>query len=229
MSIPSLQSALKDLLHIFSPKHYFDTQSLSDLKPGLIDLKEIIASYFERLFDQFREKKLQRATLKKSQREKIERHLKHSKKILFVCYGNINRSAIAHIMANHIMSNHKNFEFKSTGFHFQGGRTIDHHMSAIAKANKLQVEDFRSTVLSADLVEWSDIIFVMECKHIHQLTERYAEVQGKAFLLGGLFQNNSAIEIGDPYNQSKPVYEDTYQKVNRCVSNMKQLLLSDNT
>lgn len=229
VTIPSKKSALKDLFHIFSPNHYFDAQSLKDIKPGLVDLKQIIASYTERLFGQLREKKLQRTTLQKNQLTKIEQPLKHSKRILFLCYGNINRSAIAHIIADQAMADLKDWEFKSAGFHFQGGRPADHRMSAIAEAHNLQTKDFKSTVLNTELVEWADIIFVMECKHVFQLEGQYEEAKGKTFLLGGLFQSKNAIEISDPYNQPTPVYEDAFQKVNRCISTMKQLLTSKTT
>jgi predicted ATP-grasp superfamily ATP-dependent carboligase/protein-tyrosine-phosphatase len=226
VTIPSIQSGLKDLLHIFLPKHYFDAQSLKDLKPGLVDLKQIITSYTERLFDQFREKKLHRTTLQQSQLTRIEQPLKRSKRILFLCYGNINRSAIAHVIADHIMGEQKDLEFKSAGFHFQGGRAVDQRMSSIADTNNLQTKDFRSTVLDTELVEWADIIFVMECKHIYQLEGQYVHAKEKTFLLGGLFQDNKAIEIGDPYNQPTATYQDAFQKVNRCVTTMKQLLTS---
>jgi protein-tyrosine-phosphatase/carbamoylphosphate synthase large subunit len=229
ITIPSIQSGLKDLLHIFLPKHYFDAQSLKDLKPGLVDLQQIITSYTDRLFGQLREKKLHRATLQQSQLTKIELPLRHSKRILFLCYGNINRSAIAHVIADHIMGEQKDLEFKSAGFHFQGGRAADQRMCAIAEANSLQIKDFRSTVLDAELVEWADIIFVMECTHIYQLEELYAHAKRKTFLLGGLFQDNKAIEIGDPYNQPTTIYQDAFQKVNRCVTTMKQLLTSEKT
>lgn len=229
VTIPSIQGGLKDLLHIFLPKHYFDAQSLKDLKPGLVDLKQIITSYTERLFGQLREKKLHRTTLQQSQPKKIGQPLKHSKRILFLCYGNINRSAIAHVIAENMMGEQKDLEFKSAGFHFQGGRAADQRMSSIAEANNLKIKNFRSTVLDADLVEWADIIFVMECKHIYQLEEQYAHTQGKTFLLGGLFQDNKAIEIGDPYNQLTAVYQDAFQKVNRCITTMKKILTFEKT
>lgn len=229
VTIPSLQSGLKDLLHIFLPKHYFDAQSLKDIKPGLVDLKQIISSYTNRFFEQLREKKRHHLTLQQSQKNKIEPKLKDSKKILFLCYGNINRSAIAHIIADHMMCDLKKLEFKSAGFHFQGGRTADHRMSEIAETNNLKIKDFRSTVLNTDLVDWADIIFVMECKHIYQLEEQYTHTQGKTFLLGGLFQDNKAIEIGDPYNQQATIYQDAFQKVSRCISTMKQILTFEKT
>ena len=227
VTIPTIKSGLKDLLHIFSPKHYFDAQSLKDLKPGLIDLKQIIASYGKRLFDQWREKQQRQRTLKQSQITKIEQPLKQAKHVLFLCYGNINRSAIAHIMADHTISQLNSVEFKSAGFHVHGGRMADHRMSTIAEKNGLQVKDFRSTVLDTALIDWADIIFVMECQQVHQVEEQYTRAQGKTFLLGGLYQDENAIEISDPYNKPIAVYEETYQKVNRCIATMKHLMTSD--
>ena len=93
--------------------------------------------------------------------------------------------------------------------------------------------------LGVEDVEWADIIFVMECKHIFQLEEQYEKSRGKTFLLGGLFQedgiqnsrfqNNNAIEISDPYNQPTAIYEDAFKKVNRCITTMRQLLTSKAT
>ncbi|MDX2465026.1 MAG: ATP-grasp domain-containing protein [Porticoccus sp.] len=227
VTIPTIKSGLKDLLHIFSPKHYFDAQSLKDIKPGLIDLKHIMATYGKRLFGQWREKQQRKRTLEQSQITKIEQPLKQAKHVLFLCYGNINRSAIAHIMADHTMPQLNSVEFKSAGFHVHGRRMADQRMAAIAEKHNLQTKNFRSTVLDESLVDWADIIFVMESQQLHQLEEQYSQAQGKTFLLGGLYQVKNAIEITDPYNKPTAIYEETFQKVDRCIVTMKHLLTTD--
>lgn len=58
------------------------------------------------------------------------------------------------------------------------------------------------------MVHGSDVIFVMELKHKQQLCERYPEACGKTFLLNaGASQQDSTVEIADPYGQPREVYE----------------------
>jgi predicted ATP-grasp superfamily ATP-dependent carboligase len=223
VSIPTVGSALKDLLPIFSSKHYFDAQSLTDLKPGLIDLKLTICSYLERFFGQRQEKKYRNTIITNSHYTQIKAQTIHSKKILFLCYGNINRSAVAHALADAAMKESGQYEFKSAGFHLHGNRPADPQMKKIAQANHVDMNSFLSSVITTELTDWADLIFVMESSHITKLKEFSSASAEKAFLLGGLYQKGKAIEIDDPYNKPFPVYQGIYEKVRRCISNLATL------
>lgn len=221
--IPSLGCAVKDLLHIFSPKHFFDVQSFSDLKPGLIDIKLIICSYTNRFFSLFKGNLSRNVFIKHSHCSKILPRLKTSKNILFLCYGNINRSALAHVMAEHIERKDIRHQFKSAGFHPQGGRPSDPRMVKIAENKGLDMKDIRSTVISEEIINWADMIFVMEAEHLSKLSDISESAAGKTFLLGGLTTQGKAFEISDPYNKPLPVYESVYAEINTCIENLYTL------
>lgn len=82
----------------------------------------------------------------------------------------------------------------------------------------------RSSVLSTELTEWADIIFVMEADHVKQLATFSQAAADKALLLGGLFADQSAAEIPDPYNKPQPVYQSVYRTIDQCISGLSKLV-----
>ncbi|PIE39469.1 MAG: hypothetical protein CSA53_01370 [Gammaproteobacteria bacterium] len=215
VSIPTKKQALADWLDIFTPKHYFDAQSLSDIKPGWIDFVRIIKSYWKRVSGIFAEKRERAAILAASSPERYQQLLTPDARVLLVCYGNINRSALAHCLANHLMPE-KTAQFRSSGFHPVGGRPMDHRMQALAKNGGLSVDAFRSTVISEEQVNWADVIFVMEAEQVAKITQRYPKCGNKVLLLGGVAGDEK--EIMDPYNKAEAVYRHVYKQIDRAVA-----------
>ncbi|MEZ5529335.1 MAG: ATP-grasp domain-containing protein [Porticoccaceae bacterium] len=228
VSIPSIGSAIKDWLKIFSRHHYFDVQSSQDLKPGLVDIGHIINNYLERIFGIFRERAFRKKIIKRSHHRNLVNKLYGARNILFICYGNINRSAIAHVLADNILPD-RGLHFRSAGFHPEGQRPADQRMVAIATEQGIPMEDFRSTSLTQELADWADLIFVMEAAHVTRLAELSEQAAAKAYLLGGLIIDSEACEIADPYNQPEQIYQATYQKVAQCLAGMKTMLAINRT
>jgi len=226
VTIPSIGSALKDWLKVFSPNHYFDVQSFSDIKPGLVDIGRIVRSYVERITGLFRERAFLKKIIKRSHHRVLAKKLANANNILFLCYGNINRSAIAHVLADEMIGT-DGLTFRSAGFHPEENRPSDPRMVSIASDHGISMNSFRSTTLTQELADWADLIFVMEATHISRLETLSAQVAEKAYLLGGLTLEEEAIEIADPYNQSESVYRSTYQQVARCIEGMKMLIPAD--
>ncbi len=226
VTIPSTGSALKDWLKVFSLKHYFDVQSLGDIKPGLVDIGHIVRSYVERITGLFRERAFRKKIIKRSHHQALAQKIASANNILFLCYGNINRSAIAHVLADEMIGT-DGLTFRSAGFHPEENRPADSRMVAIASDHGISMNSFRSTTLTQELANWADLIFVMEATHISRLETLSAQVAEKAYLLGGLTIGEEAVEIADPYNQPEPVYRSTYQQVARCIEGMKTLIPAD--
>ena len=72
-------------------------------------------------------------------------------KILFVCSGNIDRSPTA----ENIYSGRRDLEVKSAG-----------------------TSDYARTHVSAELMEWADIILCMEKKHTQKIKKKYPDIAG---------------------------------------------------
>lgn len=226
VTIPGIGSALRDWLKVFSPSHYFDVQSLGDIKPGLVDISRIVRSYVERITGLFRERAFRKKIIKRSHYQALGKKMADASNILFLCYGNINRSAIAHVLADEMIGT-AGPTFRSAGFHLEENRPSDPRMVAIASDHGISMNSFRSTTLTQELADWADLIFVMEAAHVTRLEEFSNQVAEKAYLLGGLAIGEEAVEIADPYNQSEQVYRSTYQQVNQCISGMKTLISDD--
>ncbi len=224
VTIPALGDAMKDLLKVFSPRHYFDAQSFSDLKPGFVDLWQIVRSYTDRLSGVYREKQFRKGIIKRSRYSLVSDRLSTASHLLFLCYGNINRSAVAHALAEKRIQDTGQYFFKSAGFHPLGNRPADPRMTAIADSEGVPMDHLRSSVLTTELTEWADIIFVMEADHVKQLATFSQAAADKALLLGGLLDDQPAIEIPDPYNKPQPVYQSVYQTIDQCISGLSKLI-----
>jgi predicted ATP-grasp superfamily ATP-dependent carboligase/protein-tyrosine-phosphatase len=229
VTIPTIGSAIKDAIAVFSPRHYFDAQSLSDIKPGFIDFKKILVSYFVRFTGVIRDWNHKRDLIKRSHFSKIEVELGKAKNILFICYGNINRSALAEILAANLSIDREEYNFKSAGFHPINDRPADSRMVRIASQHGHDLSEIRSNTLSNDLIHWADLIFVMETEHIDKLLAYSDLTEGKCFLLGGILNKRKAVEIPDPYNKSNFVYKSVYSQIDQAINILKELLVAVST
>ena len=80
-------------------------------------------------------------------------------KVLFVCHGNVNRSAAAHIIA---VQDYPDLEVKSCGLKATEGTLTTKKMRGILNENGYKTEGIRSTQINQELVDWADVIFYMD-------------------------------------------------------------------
>ncbi len=211
--IPSRQTMWRDFLGMFSLRHRFDVQKLADPLPGLLELLWLGRDYCERLYGVLRRRvALRRERQRCGAGGPLERTLSGAENLLFLCYGNINRSAIAGLLAKQLMPNLAD-QVHSAGFHPASGRPMDGVMQQVAHSNGLATENFTSSALSATEVAAADVIFVMELEHLGKLAEQFPWANSKTFLLGGLTVGSDPLEIADPYGKSRDEYADCYRQV----------------
>ena len=79
-------------------------------------------------------------------------------RVLFVCHGNVNRSAAAEIIARQDYPDH---EYKSCGLKTKDGKIIAKKMREVLK-EQVYDEETRSTAINQDQVDWADVIFYMD-------------------------------------------------------------------
>jgi protein-tyrosine-phosphatase/predicted ATP-grasp superfamily ATP-dependent carboligase len=211
VTLPSTASVLRDSLLVFSPRHHFDVQSWRDLRPGLVDLGRIVGRQWQRV--------CALAALRRQRRRETRaardgtRQLARARHVLFLCYGNINRSALAHAYAERRHT--PRFQFESAGFHAAGGRPADPTMVEVAKDCGVDLGAWGSHALTREMVERADIILAMELAHLDRLRREHPSARSKSFLLGATgAAHGSGIEVPDPYGQPR----DVYQRVSRQVS-----------
>lgn len=79
-------------------------------------------------------------------------------KVLFVCHGNINRSAAAEIIAK---QTRPELEVASCGFS-RGGAITSRRMREALKLRLYEPTSITSTQITNDLVHWADVVYYMD-------------------------------------------------------------------
>jgi len=213
---PSKKSIIKDCLIALHPtRHFFDIQCWTDPIPGIVDGFSFIKLQSLRVYEILRYKGLLRWHGSSFIHHRLQKRVKIAKRVLFLCYGNINRSALAQAIAEQAVSS--NAQFYSAGFHSPDKRPADPNMVKVAANNNIDLTNGQSTTLNAGLVEKSDLILAMEIAHLERLITEYPQAKNKAFLLGSLIDHSNNVEIRDPYNQEPEVYAQVFKKVEKAV------------
>lgn len=222
--IPSAWAIFKELRLLFSPRHYFDVQSFSDPVPGLIDLRGIVYSYAHRLGELAQEKLFLWRQKRAWRKGDVAKAISEANSLLFICYGNINRSALADVLLSSYAED-SGLKVVSAGFHKETGRPADPVMVDVAGQHHMNLSLSRSIEVTQELIDQSDIIFAMEKVHIDTLLALDTRCADKTWLLGAHGgQSRSGPEIGDPYGRSKDTYEFCYRRISDAVDHIKGVL-----
>ncbi len=134
-------------------------------------------------------------------------------KILVVCVGNICRSPVGEVLLRERLP--EAYNVRSAGLGALVGKSIDSNSEAWLQARDSTGASHVAQQLNSELVQWADLILVMEQRHITELSVRYPTARGKTHLLGKWMEDP---EIPDPYKQSKEAFEFALGKVECSVS-----------
>lgn len=214
---PSRAQVLKDALLIFSPRHRFDVQQWRDLQPGMVDAWRIARRQIKRVLQLVAERRRARRLRKAWRNGEVARCLAAAHQILFVCYGNINRSPLAERCFRSNFSG-RQIACSSAGFHEEIGRPADPGTVAAAQSMGIDMSGWSSRALNRDMIAAAGVIFVMEYPHYRWIAERYPEALGRTFLL------SPRGEIGDPYGKSPEAYADCARQIVEQVHNIAALV-----
>lgn len=222
--VPTGWEVFKGLGLFLHPRHRFDVQSIKDPVPGLVDAGRLLKSYVRRALALSEESAFSSRQRRAWRRGVVPAALSQASSILFLCYGNINRSALADTMVR-AYAEDAGISVTSAGFHQQDGRPADPMMVDVAAQFGIDMRAMRSTCVTTQLLHDSDVVFVMEKSHYDRLCEMDASVADKVFLLGA--HDTSAAwpaEIADPYGHSRADYMVCYERIAEAVDNLKSVI-----
>jgi len=222
--VPSRWDVVKGLGLFLHPRHRFDVQSLRDPRPGLVDLGRIVGRYAQRLGGIIRHEWFLFRQRRAWRRGEVTSALARANSILFLCYGNINRSALADALVGGYAAD-SGVSVCSAGFHPEEGRPADRVMREVAAEAGLDMRSQRSSMLTPELLAGSDIIFVMEKRHYDRLVVQSPTLAGRIFLLGAHpSEHRQPAEIEDPFGLPREAYEYCYSRIAEAIDHVKAVV-----
>lgn len=213
---PTASQLLFDIASVFSRRHYFDSWSGDDLKPWFEDLSRtaqwFLGTAYRPIYHLIQKAKFSW----RKQVGLVRQRLPEVNHVLFLCYGNINRSVLAEKCLKHYLGNNRsNLIISSAGFHPKENRPADSEMVSVAKLQGIDLSDWVSHRVTDSMLSRADIIFVMEIKHLNTLDQQYPGYRNKSCLLGEVSNDSGSIplEIADPYGKPLESYQRCFQQV----------------
>jgi len=143
--------------------------------------------------------------------------------IVVVCHGNICRSPLAAALLRRALGP-DGIRVESAGFIGPNRPPPRDAVSAAARRG-VDLSDHRSRLLTADLVNAADLLVVMEPEQQRTVCERFGRWPSDVIVLGDLDPAPlEARTIRDPVTQPIEVYEQSYERIERCVQEFANVL-----
>jgi protein-tyrosine phosphatase len=136
--------------------------------------------------------------------------------VLFVCTGNTCRSPMAERRFRRLCrQRHVAATVKSAGLMATPGLPATAEAATVLARHGLTLADFRSSEVTADLLESATLIVAMTRRHAAALRRRFPAVAGRVCTLLELVDSQD--DVADPIGGSLAVYE-------RCLASMEPAL-----
>jgi protein-tyrosine phosphatase len=145
------------------------------------------------------------------------------KNILFLCTGNICRSAFAERFFNKLVRQTGliGIASDSAGLLALPGNAATAMAQKVAYEHGVDLFSHRANPVSKRLVAWSDLVLVMEKSHERDLLDAFPEAEGKILLLRYFARYGSRRrDIADPYGLQHEAYRFCFLDIEEAVSGL---------
>lgn len=133
------------------------------------------------------------------------------KHILFVCTGNTCRSPMAEYLLK--AKADKQFEVRSAGLAALPGQDANEHVIQLLAARGIEVKH-EAQPISAELMEWADLVLTMTHSQALALKERFPQHADRISpLIAYVDPEEKEIDIDDPFGADRQVYEHTLRQI----------------
>ncbi|MFA5857680.1 MAG: hypothetical protein WC955_01285 [Elusimicrobiota bacterium] len=150
------------------------------------------------------------------------------KQVMFVCTGNAARSVMGEYFMRKFLDDNKANGIKviSRGIAANPAYKVPGHVMDILKKEGIDAGMHRSTMITPDSIEESDVLLVMEDQHKRVIAKYFPEAKGKVFFLteySGV-ENPKYWEIDDPVGGDFDYYSRCAEQIRGCVTKIVQQL-----
>jgi protein-tyrosine phosphatase len=160
---------------------------------------------------------------------KLARVPKAAQAILFVCSGNIMRSPMCEALLHRELAKFGIPDITVTSAGLNAVSDWPAHIWAVTAARELGIslEGHRARLLTPEMVDQAEVIFVMDYQNQVQLLSRWAHAKRKVFLLSAYASPDyRPVEIADPYSLGLEGTRRCYDILHACVQNLVRGLLN---
>jgi len=128
--------------------------------------------------------------------------------LVFVCTGNICRSPMAEGLLKARLSPEEDIKVLSAGLAAADGAPPSENATAVMNELDIDISGQTSQLLTAELVDQADFLFVMTYSHLDHILMLYPQASEKTFLVRQFLEDETLLhrDISDPIGQSRDVY-----------------------
>ncbi|MBR1802719.1 MAG: low molecular weight protein arginine phosphatase [Clostridia bacterium] len=138
-------------------------------------------------------------------------------KIMFICTGNICRSAMAEAMMKKMAKdNQKNIEVYSCGISADDGDIPTQHAIDTMEQYGIDLKKHRATHIRYSNIEEMDLILCATTSHKMSVLRLYPQLEGKVFTIkeyAGLKDEVNGIDIKDPWGYDFKTYQECAKEI----------------
>ena len=144
-------------------------------------------------------------------------------KIMFICTGNICRSAMAHRLLEKKLKeqNRKDIEVYSCGIYAETGDGPTEEAIQVMKDMEVDITKHRATNIKKSNIQEMDIILCATNSHKNMVISMYPELKEKTYTLKQYVkynkENHDPIDISDPWGYGESIYRYCANEIDECL------------
>lgn len=147
-------------------------------------------------------------------------------KIMFICTGNICRSAMAHKLLEKklIDNNIKNIEVYSCGIFAEDGDYATYNAEEVMEEYNVDMKTHKATNIRHSNIEEMDLILCATISHKNTVLQIYPNLRGKVYTMKEYIGNTTDLDIKDPWGYDIDVYRNCASQINDCLEKLIQVI-----
>jgi predicted ATP-grasp superfamily ATP-dependent carboligase/protein-tyrosine-phosphatase len=226
--VPMSQLA-REALNLPAGRERYDLESFADPLPaffGWLDMARDVYGVARRWATERARMSAVRRRMERlrGSRELAER-IGAARSVLFICQGNINRSAVAEqVLAACVRGTSKLRTVASAGFDRRQGRRTTSISRAAAAALGVDLEAHESTPVTAEMLARFDLIVAMELRQVLGIADFDANAGRNCIVLALLDPEGGPLDIPDPDGKPRATFSTVYARIVRCVEQLHAVM-----